>query len=141
MKVFFRQTYIEPGATFPFSVHFQRRVTEVVTSLVVPSARFVSKYGDDYDVVFNVSAKRAIQGNEILGPTVFRRTKDVEYTIFLPFDGITASSDVHRSALQFTLDGACWVLQSMEIDTSRIVDARDSIIEEICSNPKMFLRE
>ncbi len=100
MKVFFRQTYIETGATFPFSVHFQRRMTEVVTSLVVPSAKFLSKYGDDYDLIFNVSAKRGLQENEIRGPGIYRRTKDVEYSVFLPFDVIMASSDIYRTALE-----------------------------------------
>ena len=92
MNVFFSQIYIEPGVDFPFSYHFQRRLSEQVTSLVMPSARFLAKYGDDYKLIFNVSAKQVIQVNEIRGPTVFKKTKDVEYTAFLPFDVIRASS-------------------------------------------------
>ena len=98
MKVHFRQIYIEPGVTFPFSCDLQRRLAREVSALVEPSAKFLKKYGDDFELTFNVSAKSGIDANEIRGPSVFRRAKDVEYTIFLPFDLITRDSDVPVSA-------------------------------------------
>lgn len=138
MKVYFSQVYIEPGVRFPFSHHFQRRLSQEVTSLIEPSQEFLSKYGDDYKLVFNVSTKKSITENEIKGPTVFRRTKSVEYTVFLPFDVISRSSDNPRAALGYLLDGASWVLESLKMSTSQIASQRDNIIVDICADRSMF---
>ena len=85
MKVNFCQTYIEPEVDFPFSHHFQHRISAEVTALVEPSAKFIKKYGRDFELTFNVSAKTALQDNEIRGPTVYRKTKNVEVHDFLAF--------------------------------------------------------
>jgi hypothetical protein len=138
MKVHFGQIYIEPGVRFPFSYHFQRRLSQTIAALVVPSAKVIKQYGSDFKLIFNISAKKAIQDNEIRGPTVFKKTKDVEYTLFLPFDVISRNSEVLQSALTFLLKGVCSVLRSLDIDTAKIVEAEASMIENLCSDPKMF---
>jgi hypothetical protein len=138
MKVYFGQVYIKPGVRFAFSHHFQRRLSEVITALVVPSAKITEEFGGNFNLIFNISAKNTIQDNEIRGPTVFKKTRDVEYTLFLPFDVISCSSDVSRSALTFLLKGTCSVFKSLAIDTAAIVEAEESMIENICSDPMMF---
>jgi len=105
MKVWFGQVYIEPGVNFPFSHHFQRRLSQEVTALTKPSREFIKKHGEDFELMFNVSAKQALQDNEIRGPAVFRKTKDLEYTVFLPFDVIMRHADAPKAALRFLLRG------------------------------------
>ncbi|HEV3081480.1 MAG TPA: hypothetical protein VGY66_17000 [Gemmataceae bacterium] len=138
MKVNFGQIYIEPGVNFPFSHHFQRLLSEAMTSLVTPSPEFIRKYGADFELMFNISAKRNMQDNEIKGPTVFKKTKDVEYSVFLPFDVINRSSEVPRAALSFLFRGACSVFESLGIDTVKILEKQESLIEQVCSDPMMF---
>src|SRR5262245_13769688 len=138
MQVHFTQIYIEPGVSFPFSHHFQNRISEEVTSLVTPSADFLEKFGSDLNLVLNISAKKALRDNEVKGPTVFKKTKDVEYTIFLPFDLITRSQKAPECALRFMLKGACSILESLGIDTAEIVATQESLIAQICSEPLMF---
>jgi hypothetical protein len=138
MKVAFSQVYIELGANFPFSVHFQRRLTKDVTALVQPSAKFIEIYGSDFELIFRISAKHNLSDNEVRGPTVFRKAKDVEYTIFLPFDVIVAHSHAPKHALMFLLNGVCDVLDRLEIDTERLRDAQQSLIEAICADPSML---
>jgi hypothetical protein len=138
MKVYFGQIYIEPGVKFPFSHHFQGRLSEEITALAEPSAEFIKKYGSDFDLIFNVSAKNTIQDNEIRGPTVFRKTKDVEYTVFLPFDVISRNPEVSKSALKYLLSGVCSVFKLLGIDTTQLVERQESMIENICSDPTMF---
>jgi hypothetical protein len=137
MKVYFRQVYIEPGVAFPFSHHFQRRLSEEVTALVTPSARFGKDYGTDFDLIVNVSAKKTLRDNEIRGPAVFRKTKDVEYSVFLPFDVVSNEQDVCKSALTFLLKGVCSVFEALGIDTARVAERQASLIESICSDPRM----
>lgn len=138
MKIYFGQIYIEPDAFFPFSHLFQRRLSEEITALVAPSAKFIQKYGEDWELMFNVSAKRAIFENEIRGPSFFKKDKDVEFTIFLPFDAIQREVSVRRAAIEFLLRGVCSVLGSLGIDTSAIQARQSSLAESISSDPTMF---
>jgi hypothetical protein len=138
MKVHFGQIYIQPGAAFPFSFLFQRRLSEEVSALITPSAKFTQLYGADWDLMFRISAKRSIPDNEVRGPTVLRKDKDVEFTIFLPFDVIQTTASVLRSAIEFLLRGVCSVLVSLGFDTAPI-QARQSILAQtLSSDPTMI---
>jgi hypothetical protein len=138
MQVSFTQLYIESDAIFPFSHHFQHRLSEAVTTLVIPSVKYLKKYGEDFELIFYMSAKRGPQDNEIRGPTVFKKAKDVEYTVFLPFDVISRDGDAPRHCLRFLLKGICDVLDKLEIDKTRLLDRQDAIIEGICCDPTML---
>src|SRR5438132_14279232 len=98
MKVWFGQIYIGPGVSFPFSHHFQRRLSHEVTALVEPSEKFIKKFGREFELMFRISAKQKLKRNEIRGPTVFNKTRDVEYTIFLPFAVIIRHVDAPKLA-------------------------------------------
>lgn len=138
MEVSFGQIYVEPGVSFPFSHQFQRWISEEMTALVEPSAKFLKKYGSDFELIFNVSAKKDLQDNEIRGPSVFRKTKDVEYTLFLPFDIIMRYADAPRHALRFLFRGVCDVFDKLEIDKASLLDKQDFLIQGICSDPTML---
>src|SRR5687767_1993286 len=98
---------VEAGAEFPWNYRFQTYISEEVTSLVEPGPWFSAKYGDDWELIFNISARwspnedgtergeeltESAQAKlaryrsftpeprrvEIRGPTVFKKDKDVE---------------------------------------------------------------
>lgn len=141
MKVWFAQIYIEPGVSFPFSHLFQRYLSNEITALVQPSEKFLELYGRDFNLIFRISAKRGISSNEIKGPTVFKRAQDVEYTVFLPFDVINRATESGKAALELLLAGARCILESLDIDTSSILEKQKSLIAHICSDPAMFGRK
>jgi hypothetical protein len=138
MKVPFSQVYIESGASFPFSVHFQRLLTKEITALVQPSPKMIESYGAVSQLVFNVSAKHQLEDNEICRPTFFKKTKDLEFTVFLPFDVIAAHTDAPKHALLFLLKGVCDVLEMLDISAAKLVDRRQELIDAICSDPTML---
>jgi hypothetical protein len=139
MKIHFGQIYIEPGIAFPFSFLFQHRLADEITALIRPSAVFTTQYGDDWDLIFRVSAKRIVCDNKIRGPSVFRKSKNVEFTIFLPFDAIQGEASVTRSAVAFLLRGVCSVLGTLGFDTSAIQARQTSLIESLSTDPTMFV--
>jgi hypothetical protein len=138
MKVWFGQIYGIPGASFPFSHLFQRHLSSEVTARVEASPKFVKQYGEDFELMFNVSAKPGLRDIEIRGPAVYKKTKDVEYTVFLPFDVIIPHADAPRRAIRFLLKGVCEVFDRLEIDTSRLRAEQDGILEGMCSDPSML---
>jgi len=138
MRVYFGQIYIQQGAEFPFSCDFQRYISQEVTTLVKPSPKFVSKYGEDWHLVFNVSAKHVLEENELRGPAVFKKTKDVEFTIFLPYSVIMREPHPPTAALNWIFAGVYEVLDRLEIDMSQVRLRQSKIIEHILSDPAMF---
>lgn len=77
---------------------------------------------------------------EIWGPTVFRKEKDVEYTLFLPYyDKENDSPDRHKRALVRLLDAIIHVLHTfLEMDTTALEKQRDRIIADILADPSML---
>jgi len=138
MKVHFGQIYMQPGVTFPFSTRFQRSLGDEITQLVQPSATFIRKYGTDWELMFRISAKTQIDDSEIRGPTLFKKDKDIEYTVFLPFDTIAQSGQVPQSALQFLLKACCHVFRTLNIDPTIVEQSKESMISRICSDREMF---
>ncbi len=91
--------------------------------------------------MFRMSAKTKISEVEIKGPKVFKKTKDVEYSIFLPYDVIDRESDKiskYASALSNFIGAVVKVLKTLEIDTSAIEEDTLSLVKQACSNPDMF---
>ena len=138
MKIFFGQIYIEPGASFPWSHHFQVRLSKEVTACATPLPKFIAKYGDDWSLIFNVSAKRAIQITEIRGPSVFKKDNSVEFTVFLPFDAVPKGKEFAEPALELLLDGVFGVLDKVGIETGILRAARPVLVKELCASSEMF---
>ena len=137
MNVYFTQIYIEVGVNFPFNHLFQRYLSKEITALVEPSGKFITKYGADFDLSLNVSAKKAITDNEIWGPAVTKKAKRVGYTIFLPYAVIALQDDINRSALQFLFQGIYTVFEKLDIDPSRVMERQNALIDHVCADKTM----
>jgi hypothetical protein len=140
MKVSVSQIYIKAGVSFPFSHHMQRLLGEEFSGVSQDDGEFVRKHGGDFDLVINLSADVGIGQVRVKGPTVFKKTRDVEYTLFLPFDVIVGSSDGCRSAVEFLVEGVRTIFRQAGIDTARLHERQASIVEQVCSNPIMLSR-
>jgi hypothetical protein len=158
---------VEPGAYVPFNCTFQKYISEQVTPLVDTSPWFSAKYGDDWKLIFNISARWSPDEDdtergeklsddvraklarvrwftseplrvELRGPTVFRKDKDVEYSIFLPFRRVIESETPPATALNHIFAGVYAVLEKMQIDTSKLRAEQDRIIQHVCSEPRLI---
>jgi hypothetical protein len=138
MNVSIGQIYIKPGVKFPFSHLMQIRVSDELSALVEMSPEFQSRYGPDYSFIVNVSADTGIVDNLIKGPAVFKRTRDVEYTVFLPYDVIIMAGDGCREAMRFLMAGIRSALKRARLDTTRLDERENAIIESICSDATML---
>lgn len=139
MKMFVGQIYIEPELYYPFSHIFQNYLSKELTNLTEPSDYFIKKYSTEHDVIFNISAKSGIQKSEVVGPTIFEKDKDVEFTIFLPHSGkqVVERSE-YEGILVALFDGIIKILHSLKIDTCRLADNVNTLISNIIEDDKMF---
>jgi hypothetical protein len=139
VKVHVGQVYIRAGVSFPLSHHFQARLSRELSDLVEPSAEAIERYGPDFELVFDMSAKKGIADNDIRGPSIFKDSpKKVHFTIFLPFDVIARDSEICRCALTYLLMGICEVLGRLGIDVRPVLQRQELEISEICADKTMF---
>lgn len=138
MKIAVRQIYVEVGVSFPFSHRMQVWLSGQLSDVVALTPEFTKAYGDDFYVVVNISARRGLNETEIKGPTVFRKTKDVEYTLFLPYDVIARCSDGCRVAANLILSGVQAILIALKLNPAGLEARRDAIRDHLCTDPAML---
>lgn len=138
MRVFFGQIYIEPGIKFPFSHELQKYLGTTATAMILSSSAFATRFGEDWDLIIRISAKTGLCETKIKGPSVFKKSKDVEFSIFLPFDVITKNLDPLLSALESLFVGIDIVLDSLEIKTINPLSQSREQIEKIRNDSSMF---
>ena len=140
MNVYVSQIYIQAGVNFPFSHHFQLHLSQELTKRVEPSALFINTYGEDFSLMFRMSAKAELTLPEIKGPAVYRKDKDVEFSIFLTYDKQKKQGPTeYRQALRELMDQIIIVLERLEIDTSKLRLDAHALIESICTTPGMIV--
>ncbi|MFN5322247.1 MAG: hypothetical protein ACK493_13815 [Planctomycetota bacterium] len=139
MTIYVSQIYPEAGVSYPFSHEFQKHLGGLINAEVGMSQRFTEQYGPDYDLIFRVSAKSGLVAPEIKGPTVFKRDKDVEYTVFLPFD---RAADLETSTLSRVLEmllaSVISILNGLGMSTMSLVNNSRAIVSQILSDNKMI---
>jgi hypothetical protein len=138
MKVTVCQVYVKPGVTLPFSHHMQRRLAGELSTMLLPSSAFTTKYGADFSLVLNISAEAATSETRIAGPAVYRRTRDVEYTLFLPFDAICAAKDRCRFAMACILSAVAVVVSRVGIDGTLLAKRTPEVVARISEDPTMI---
>lgn len=139
MNVHIGQVYIDVGVKFSFNHIFQKHLHSVLTENTIPSSSFLKKY-NDYEFTFRMSAKKGIIDNELKGPIVFKRDKDIEYSIFLPYDIITQNDNYHYWALKYLFKGIFEIYDKYEFKYDYLKKNEEQIIKSIISDKEMFYK-
>lgn len=138
MKVAFTQIYPEEGVNFPLSHDFQRRMTQEISALVSASPQFVKKFGDrSTKVIIYISSRESTVETTMKGPKSFRNG-DVESYLFLPFKQIVSSLEPFREFLRELMIGIRRVLAVLELDSGRIDERAEALIDSILGDASML---
>lgn len=116
----------------------QQWISAQLTAVADTPVDFVKRYGADFQLAINLSAKRDTTTNDVRGPTVFKRYKTVDYSVFLPFDAIKHADDGCGCAMRYFIDGVRIVFGKLGIETEKLDARRDEIISHVCSEPLML---
>jgi hypothetical protein len=139
MSIYVSQIYPEAGVSYPFNHRFQKYLSDLVSAKVGTSKKFADLYGPEYDLIFRMSAKEGLAKPEIKGPTVFKRDKDVEYTVFLPFDrSVEMDAKTLSQALDFLLTSMIEILKELEMTTTGLSAELSAIVDRILGDAKMI---
>ena len=137
MTIYLTQIYVEAGANFPLSHHFQLLAGKLLTDAFCLPPPFVAKYGSDFALVLRMSAKSSLQVVEIVGPTVFKRDKTVEFTIFIPFRKVPFDKTVFREVITLLMEGINQVFIRIGVGNEEITERLTLCAERILSADNM----
>jgi hypothetical protein len=139
MNVVISQVYIDPDAIYPFNFRFQRFLSESISMLSKSTKRFEDVYGSEWRVIIRLSAKSGLPSAELQGPTLFKRKKDVEYTLFLPFPLLLSDGNTDiRRVVELIVDGVTEVLGRLGLDSTGVCEKKHLIVNRVVSD-KTFL--
>jgi hypothetical protein len=116
----------------------QRWLSHELTAVAESVDEFLVKFGEGFSAVVNISAKTGIVEPEIRGPTVFKRDKDVEYTLFLPYDVIMRQHDSRRMAARYILSGIRAIFERAGIGLEQLDATMNALTEHLSSDPSML---
>jgi hypothetical protein len=140
MKIFVGQIYIKAGVMFPFSLRFQKWLGDALSERVQASERYCHEVGASFALGIRISAKEDIVEPEIKGPSLFKREKTIEFSIFLPhcqrdYHDIFVSSLVVGKILKSVVA----ILQQLGLDATKVVRDLDLLEAEFMTTPGLLV--
>lgn len=138
MKVYFTQAYISPGVCFPWSYRFQQKLSDEISSMVSSDDAFSERFGLEWDLAFYISAKQEIQDVEVRGPSIWKKGRSVEFTLFLPFDLIPRGDGFASPALEFLCDGIQRVFDQIGLKADELGSRRQHLVHDLSSDPSLL---
>ena len=138
MKVWISQFYLDAAASFSFTHVMQLFVSAELSSVADDCSDFQRKHGPDFELMVRINADAMLSENKIMGPTVFKKTKDVEYVVTLPFGVVTKAPDGRRAAMEFLMAGIRSVFLKVGINPTKLDERAAFIIDHVCSDPTML---
>jgi len=142
MDIFFGQIYLEPDAVFPFSFKFNGWLTEQVARHVVDSDGFRGAYPGIMRLGFRISARKGLESVDLRGPTIFKRAKDIEFTIFVPHNKnrFQTAEDL-QPIVDALLAGVIDALNKLFIDSSELKNHASEIVKDFKNIPGLLKEE
>lgn len=137
MKVWIGQIYVKPGVEFPFSHHMQGFLSDQLSALASDAAGFKARFGAGFQLMIRISADTKISDNRLKGPAVYKKDRQVEYAVFLPYDVISRAPVPLQAAAEFMLSGIEKVFEELGISAPKLEKKKPAIIKRLTTDPKM----
>lgn len=138
MKVAISQFYVQQGAEFPFSYKFQRFLSQMLSSKI-NTAPTPDPATERYStLIVRLSAKHGLLSNEILGPALYEKDKEIEFSLFLPYNAISKNPHPAREAIRCIVEGINLIYSKLGLDHARASIDVDVLMNSICSDRNMF---
>ena len=138
MKVYVALIDLVPGVAFPFSHRMQQFLGAALTRSVRGTNELRGRNRDGWSLGINIAPQQRITDNRIVGPKEFRRTKDIEYTLFLPYTRIKKADRSRSMAAEFLMRGVRDIFVRADMPVNRLDEIAPALCRAIASRPEML---
>lgn len=133
------QLFYDPEFPSTTTIPIVERTDEAgLTRYYASTGHDISRYSDEFNLIFRMSTKSGIDESEIRGPTVFKRDKDVEYTVFLPFRGDHCDATALHEVVKLLISGIVRVLDDLGFDSANVSDGADDFANDVVPDAAMI---
>lgn len=119
---------------FDISHKVLKLIGDKLAEIIHPNESFNKKF-EGYSLEIISSSRRKYETLTILGPTVSKRYKSVEYVTYIPYLKVLNSDNYLESFLNFYEQGVIEVLAKYQIDSSKVPEVFFEIKKEVIGNP------
>jgi len=138
MYIELSEIYAEVGINFPLSYRFGKLLMKKL-QLIAPevTARLKQMYGAGYGFWIILSSRKNVTSFEIKGPSVSKRHKEVEYTVFITHD--IAGRDSFLQDYLALLIPALQTVFAPVADGEKVTAILKEFAEEVLQNEAYFI--
>ncbi|WP_249744642.1 hypothetical protein [Burkholderia pyrrocinia] len=141
MKISFGQIYPEVGVSFDFTNTVLAELNEGINSLEGSFAHYVKLFsGDDFSVVFIISATKKSDILSVKGPTTLAKKKRVEFVLHIPYKQFESFLDQMDYALNFIECGVKSTFDRYNSDSSGVAEMVSRTKDAIRADPDKYMK-
>ncbi|WP_083214539.1 MULTISPECIES: hypothetical protein [Burkholderia cepacia complex] len=141
MKISFGQIYPEVGASFDFTNTVLAELNDGINSLKGSFSHYAKLFsGDDFSVVFIISATKKSDALSVKGPTTLAKKKRVEFVLHIPYKQFESFSDQMDYALNFIGCGIKSTFDKYNSDSSGVVEIINRTKDVIRADPDKYMK-
>jgi hypothetical protein len=126
--------YAEVDCSFEISHKVYKLICEKLNEKIKADGIFKSKY-EGYQLDFITSTRSDLKELLIMGPTISKRYKVVEYVLYVPYYPVIDSVNYLKTFLDYYEEGVQEVLKIVKIDPSPVAEIFELIRKQVVSNP------
>ena len=139
MKFDFSQIYPEIDTDFDLSGMLLELLCERLDSLQKEINHYNKKFqGDDYSIVFIISATRNKVSLETKGPRFLRKSREVEFALHIPYKEIKDFDAKVSYVLNHIAQGIIFVLKKYESDPTGIEETIQDVIKTVRNSGEKY---
>jgi len=139
MNIYFGQISSVPGADFGLSGMLLKLLRERLDGLHKEIKFFKDKFkGEEFSIVFIISATRDKTSVEAKGPAYLRKKKEIEFAVYIPYKEITDFNEKVAYVLNHLTQGIISVLNRYETDSTGIEETIREVVRIVQADPDAF---
>ena len=139
MRIEFTQIYSEPGVSFNLPGPLLGAISDNLDGLEKNIEDLAAKFeGEDFELVFIISASRKLKALEIKGPNIRRKAHEVEFSLFIPWRAMANFAEKVEYILPKIAEGVCEVFGRYGVGTSGVHAAIQKVLQRAKQSPDQF---
>jgi hypothetical protein len=139
MKITFSQIYSEPGASFDLPGPLLKAVREGLDDLGRNIDQLSAKVDrEDFELVLIISASSKLDALEIKGPNIRRKTREIEFSLFVPWQETKSFEEKIDYILPKIGEGVIGVFKRYGVDITGVDNAIQMVLKQAKASPEKF---
>ncbi|HEY5750637.1 MAG TPA: hypothetical protein VIU12_31460 [Chryseolinea sp.] len=133
--------YMEEGVVFPISYKIGDLIIDEMQARLPKESQQVVVKGEPFSLGVVISTKKSKTELSIQGPSISKKYKMVDYTLWIPYEKVIKSKNIPNAYLDCVCEGIILVFKEYQYDSSIVTKIFSDIKKEVLNNPEYEYRK